>query len=115
MKRFVIALILLSALASGKTEDEPRSQFLDLYYRGRYEESHRLLNTAFTDGVHRAVWDQRIHLKEDAAVCEIGKAAGETSRAVALLRIGRFEEAKSSFGKDWILAMGVPCVICLAR
>src|SRR5262245_34292604 len=106
MKRFLIAVSLLAVFAFGKTDDEPRSQFLDAYYRGRYEDCHKLLKTAFKDGTDQEVWDQRIHLESDSPACNT-EASAASPRAMALLHIGRLEEARSGFSKDWISLEGL--------
>jgi len=112
-KRFAQVLIFCSIyLAQPGVElafpagEDPRSEFLQAYYKADYAAAHSLLNEVFQDPVTREIWESRIHLQEPIATCSSYDPGKESAHAMAYVRIGNFEKAKQHFTDDWLSCWG---------
>jgi len=103
MKKFLFLLLFLASLTYSATEDA-RKTFLNLYYSGKYQQAHTMISKAFSNPVTRSIWEQRIHLQDRIENCNA--KLDSSTRATALLRIGKIEEAEKDFGDDWLSWIG---------
>lgn len=101
VRKFLTFLLLFAAL-SLPADDGSRSRFLKLYYGGKYEEAHVLLDQAFPDTWVKQVWDERIHQQAEIPACALRAKSTPAARGMALLRIGDFQAAQECFGGDWL-------------
>ena len=96
-------LLSLASLTYSATEDSKRI-FLQRYYSGKYIEAHELVKKAYSDSATRKSWEERLHIHESFQDCSFESES--SSRAMALLRIGSMQEARSNFGYDWESFLG---------
>lgn len=101
VRKFFTFLLLFAALSLA-ADDDTRSRFLKLYYRGNYEEAHSLLDQAFPNTWVKQVWDERVHQQAEILVCALRAKSTQAARGMALLRIGEFQAAQECFGEDWL-------------
>ena len=106
VRKFLLFVLTLAAFAYSSTET-PRDRFRKSYYSGSFIEAHELLAQAFSDNTERQTWDERIHAwKSDITGCSVHRQAPNSIKGLALLRIGRFQEAASCFEEDWVSWLG---------
>ena len=102
MRKFPLFILLFVAFVFSESTDI-RTKFLLLYYGGEFEKAHELIKQAFPDPTTAQVWEERIHLHKAIANCDYKKGSTSAIEAMALLRIGRIDEAKSKCkSDDWL-------------
>ena len=107
MRKFAFVFLLLTAVCY-TAEQSVRSEFLFSYHSGDYEKAHSLLASTIQDPVSKRVWEERIHLQSDSLPpCDYAFTENKAARGMALLRIGKIQEAKAAFGDDWLSLLGL--------
>jgi len=102
MLRKALLFVLLVVTLSYAAENESRLEFLLSYYKGDYARAHEILPGAIEDALTREIWESRIHLQENIANCKSFDGSNRSVQAMALVRMGDFQEAEKNFTDDWI-------------
>jgi tetratricopeptide (TPR) repeat protein len=102
--KFIASLLFISTLLAFAiaADQQSRIEFLTFYYNGEYQKAHSMLAQAISDSVTRELWENRIHLQENISRCSGYDPAKKSLHALALLRMGKFEEAAKNDSHDWI-------------
>jgi tetratricopeptide (TPR) repeat protein len=106
VRKFLLFWLLCVSVSYAGDPEDVHTDFLRAYHGGKYDQAHELLRTTFMDEDTIQVWEERLHLQSDLPACSFLEHSTNGTRALALLRIGRMEEAKSEFAEDSISLLG---------
>lgn len=87
-----------------------RSSFLKSYYSGNYDTAHEYLDDAFSDPIARRVWESRLHHQSELTGCDYDQSLNPGAEAMAMLRIGKLQDARKMFQKDWLSLLGMATI-----
>lgn len=105
VRKFLFFCLLCVSIGSARDADDIRNDFLRSYHGGNYSRAHDLLRKAFQNPETIQIWEERLHLQAQLPGCAF--KSEKATRALALLRIGRIDEAEAQFGQDSVSLMGL--------